>query len=350
MRRPVLSNTRFAELLWLAAREETDHRRRALERAGRAARFWPEEAATVVDSGRSLTDLHAVGPWVAHRMQDWLDHPPPIHEPDPDRRGFLSFAEVRGVLDADPAWETTPHGDLQVHSTDSDGKLPLGDMATAAKALGRTFIASTDHSQSLRIANGMNASDLALHNALIERLNHEAAATGDPFRVLRSIEMDVFVDGSGDMDAEDLRDLDLVLGAFHSKLRVAEDVTDRYLAALRNPAVHVLAHPTTRMYGRRVGLVADWARVFDEAAHLGKALEIDATPARQDLNAELARLAVARGVRWFSIGSDAHSAGELAFLPFGLAIAALAGVPRERVLNYLRADEVIAWARGISHG
>jgi putative hydrolase len=342
-----LSNAQLADLLWRAAREESAHRQRALERAGRAARFWTEEAAVIARDGRPLTELHAVGPWVAHRIQEWLDHPPPVPEPDPDRRGFLTFADVRRVLDAEPKWEASPHGDLQVHSTDSDGKLPIGDMAAAAKASGRTFIASTDHSQSLRIANGMDASELAAHNAVIDQLNQEAVARGDPFRVLRSIEMDVFVDGSGDMDAAILHDLDLVLGAFHSKLRVTDDVTDRYLAALRNPSVHVLAHPTTRMYGRRVGLIADWGRVFDEAARLGKALEIDATPARQDLDAELARLAVERGVRWFSIGSDAHTADELAFLPFGLAIAALAGVPRDRVLNYRTADEVVAWARGV---
>jgi len=345
-----LSNAHLAELLWQAAQGETAHRSRALERASRAARFWSEEAAALAESDRSLTELHAVGPWVAHRMHEWLDDPPSIPEPGPDRRGFLTFAEVRRVLDAEPAWEAMPHGDLQVHSTDSDGKLPLADMAVAAKALGRPFIASTDHSQSLRIANGMDPTELAAHNALIDRLNRDAMTESDPFRVLRSIEMDVFMDGSGDMDGEVLRDLDLVLGAFHTKLRVTEDVTERYLAALQNRSVHVLAHPTTRMFGRRAGLVADWARVFDQAAHLGKALEIDATPARQDLDVDLARLAVERGVRWFSIGSDAHSAGELAFLPFGLAIASLAGVPRDRVLNYLTADEVVSWARGISHG
>jgi histidinol phosphatase-like PHP family hydrolase len=351
MRPRIPSNAQLAELLWRAAGDETAHRRRALERASRAARFWGDEAATIAGTGRSLTELHAVGPWVAHRLQEWLDDPPPIPEPDPDRLGFLSFAEVRRTLDADPTWEAVPCGDLQVHSTDSDGKLPIADMAVAAKALGRTFIASTDHSQSLRIANGMDASELADHSALIDQLNQEALAHGDPFRVLRSIEMDVFEDGSGDMEVSALRDLDLVLGAFHSKLRVTGDATERYLAALRNPSLHVLAHPTTRMYGRRVGLVADWGKVFDEAARLGKALEIDATPARQDLDVGLARLAVDRGVRWFSIGSDAHDDGELAFLPFGLAIAAMAGVPRDRVLNFLTADEVAAWARELSeHG
>jgi histidinol phosphatase-like PHP family hydrolase len=181
----------------------------------------------------------------------------------------------------------------------------------------------------------------------VDRLNAAAAERGSGFRILRSIEMDVLEDGSGDMDPAALASLDLVLGAFHTKLRIIEDATERYLAAPRNPTVHGLAPPVARMYGRRVGLSADWQRVFEEAARLGKAVEIDATPARQDLNVDLTRLAVASGVRWFSIGSDAHAAAELAFLPFGLAIAALAGVPRERILNYRSADEVRAWAPGI---
>ena len=156
--------------------------------------------------------------------------------------------------------------------------------------------------------------------------------------------MDVFVDGAADMEPDALAPLDLVLGAFHSKLRIREDQTERYLATLRNPSVHVLAHPKARMYGRRAGLEADWPRVFAEAARQGKAIELDATPARQDLDVELARIAEAEGVRWFSIGSDAHAAGELGFLPFGMATAALAGIPRERILNYRTAEEVIAWA------
>jgi histidinol phosphatase-like PHP family hydrolase len=157
--------------------------------------------------------------------------------------------------------------------------------------------------------------------------------------------MDVFPDASADMDPEDLAPLDLVLGAFHSKLRVTEPQTDRYLAALRNPSVHVLAHPQARMYGRRVGLSADWHRVFAEAARFGKAVELDATPARQDLSVDLSRIAVAEGVRWFSLGSDAHIPLELELLPFGLATAAIAGVPRDRILAYRPREEVVAWAR-----
>jgi histidinol phosphatase-like PHP family hydrolase len=234
-----------------------------------------------------------------------------------------------------------------VHSTDSDGSLPFVEMAQRARELGRRFVSFTDHSKSLTIAGGQDEDQLADQGRRIDAYNADLAAGGEPFRVLRSIEMDIAVDGTGDMDPSALQQLDLVLGAFHSALRVKEDQTERYVAALNNPTVHVLAHPKARMFGRRRGLEADWPRVFDEAARVGKAVEIDATPNRQDLNVELARIAVASGVRWFSIGSDAHSALELEFLPFGMAIASLAGVPRERVLNYLPADDVVAWARAL---
>ncbi|HEX5938239.1 MAG TPA: hypothetical protein VFZ75_11210 [Actinomycetota bacterium] len=339
------SNGDLAELLRRAGDDESDHRRRALYAASRAARSWPEEASELADAGRSLTELRAVGPWVGARIHAWLDEPPDVPEPDETRRGFLTLAEVRRVLDADPTWERTPHGDLQVHSTASDGRLGIEDVARLARDLGRPYIASTDHSKSLTIANGMDEERLAAHVRRIDGLNETLASGGDAFRVLRSIEMDVFVDGAADMGPEALAPLDLVLGAFHSKLRLREDQTDRYVAALRNPSVDVLAHPQARMYGRRTGLHADWAQVFAEAARLGKAIELDATPARQDLSVELARIAVAEGVRWYSIGSDAHVAVELEFLPFGLATAALAGIPRARILNYRSFEDVLDWRR-----
>jgi histidinol phosphatase-like PHP family hydrolase len=345
-----LSNGDLAELLWRAGDEETTHRRRALHQASRAARFWSEEARDLAVAGRSLTELRSVGPWVAARIHAWIDAPPDVSEPDETRRGFLTFAEVRRVLDAEPDWERTPHADLQVHTTDSDGGLPLAEMVARARALGRPFMAITDHSKSLKIANGMDEEQLAGQGVRIDELNAELRASGDPFRILRSIEMDVFPDGTADMEAETLASLDIVLGAFHSKLRIREDQTERYLAALRDRSVHVLAHPQARMYGRRSGLRADWPRVFAEATAQGKAVELDATPARQDLSVELARVAVAEGVPWFSIGSDAHSALELEFLPFGLATASLAGIPRERILNYRTVEEVVAWGAELRAG
>jgi DNA polymerase (family 10) len=231
-----------------------------------------------------------------------------------------------------------------MHTTWSDGTLPLEDMVEAARSLGRSFVAVTDHSQALTIANGMSPVELAEQARAIDALNRGFEEDGDAFRVLRSMEVDLFPDGTLDMDNESLTGLDLVLGAFHSDLRSKEDQTERYLAALNQPRLHVLAHPKARMYGRRVGLVADWRRVFAEAARLGKALELDATVWRQDLNVELATLAREEGVEWFTIGSDAHSARELELLPFGMAIAALAGIPRERILNYRSLESVCGWA------
>jgi histidinol phosphatase-like PHP family hydrolase len=343
----VLTNADVGELLWIASREEeTDHRRRALERASRAARFWAEEVGEIASSGRSLTDLNAVGPWVATRVEALLEDPPPAPEFDAARRGFLTYAEVRKVLDADPAWETTPCADLQMHTTWSDGSLPLEDMVGHARSLGRSFVAITDHSQALTIAHGMSPEVLAEQGRAIDAMNRGFEETDDDFRVLRSMEVDLFADGTIDMDDETLGTLDLVLGAFHSALRAKDDQTERYLAALRQPRLHVLAHPKARMYGRRVGLVADWRRVFAEAARLGKAVELDATVWRQDLNVELATIAREEGVQWFSIGSDAHTAQELEFLPFGMATAALAGIAREQILNYRSVGFVRSWALG----
>jgi putative hydrolase len=343
----MLTNADIGELLWVAGRDEPGHRRRALERASRAARFWPEETYQLIDTGRSLTELRAVGPWVAAKIHGWLDEPPPVPQPEEARRGFLTYAEVRRTLDGDPQWEGTPCADLQVHTTFSDGSLPLPEMVEAARSLGRPYVAITDHSQTLTIANGMTPDELAEQGRVIDSIDRTFEDAGHPFRVLRSIEVDVFPDGTLDMDDRSLAGLDLVLGAFHSKLRSTADETERYLAALRQPRLHVLAHPKARMYGRRVGLVADWRRVFAEAAQLGKALELDATVWRQDLNVEMAGLARSEGVRWFSIGSDAHSANELEFLPFGMATAALAGIPRERILNYRPVDFVRSWAEAM---
>lgn len=342
----MLTNAELGELLSTEARQASDHRRRALERASRAARFWPVEAQTLADADRSLTELNAVGPWVAAKITSWLEAPPPVPEPDETRRAFLTYAEVRQTLQADPEWESSPCADLQMHTTHSDGRLPLDEMVDAARSLGRSFVAITDHSQALQIANGMSPEELAGQRRAIDGLNAGFERVGDPFRALRSMEVDLFPDGRLDMDDASLAGLDLVLGAFHSKLRSREDETDRYIYALRQPRLHVLAHPKARMYGRRVGLVADWPRVFAEAARLGKALELDATVWRQDLSVELARLAHAEGVRWFSIGSDAHTASELQMLPFGMATAARAGIPRERILNYHSLEFVRSWAQG----
>jgi histidinol phosphatase-like PHP family hydrolase len=152
--------------------------------------------------------------------------------------------------------------------------------------------------------------------------------------------------GEGDMDLDVLRGLDLVLGAFHSKLRATDDQTERYLAALAHPRLHVLAHPRGRIFDFRAGLRADWRRVFDRAAELDRAVEIDAYPDRQDLDMDLLAVARASGCR-ISIGSDAHAPHQLTFVRLGLAAALAAGIPSTRILNCLPGDALHAWARGI---
>jgi histidinol phosphatase-like PHP family hydrolase len=338
----VLTNADLAVLLGTQAEAERDHRRRALQRASRAAMFWPEEASALLESGHALTELPAVGPWVAERIAALIEEPPADAEPDELRRDFLTVARAREILAADPGWADGIRGDLQMHTTHSDGALDVPDMVEAASAYGYEYVAITDHSKSLKVARGMDEDELALEGEEIDAVNAEGASP----RVLKGIEMDVFEDGSGDMDPAALRRLDLVLGAFHTNLRVREARTERYLAALRNPDVHVLAHPRTRKYGRRLGLVADWPAVFAEAERLDKALEIDASPDRQDLNVELLRIAAGFGVR-ISIGTDAHHPVELGFVDLGLAAAALAGIPRDRILNFGPVEDVLAWTASL---
>ncbi|MDP8955544.1 MAG: hypothetical protein M3N24_01090 [Actinomycetota bacterium] len=216
-------------------------------------------------------------------------------------------------------------------------------MIAETRSYGYEHVAITDHSKGLPIARGMDEARLAAQGYEIRRMNEGLESSGQDFRILRAIEMNISPEGEGDMDVEALRALDLVLGAFHSKLRVTEDQTDRYVAALRNPTVNVLAHPRGRRFGVRLGLQADWRRVFEAALEEDKAMEIDAFPDRQDLNVALLEVARDVGVR-ISIGTDAHSTAELRFIEYGIAAAVRARIPRERILNYMPRDELVTWA------
>lgn len=343
---PRLSNAQVSELLASAAEEESlPHRRKALLRAARSAFFWPEEAWALVEQDRPLTDLPAIGPWLARILGLASNDPPEPREPPDIRRGFLTLAEVRETLAAHPGWGEGLRADLQMHTTYSDGKAPLADMArTCAQEYGYEFVNVTDHSKGLPIAKGMDEAKLAAEGYEIDRLNERLRDEGVELRVLKGIEMNLWPDGDGDMDPDALARLDLVLGAFHSKLRETADQTERYVRALRNPTINVLAHPRGRRFNARLGLVADWGRVFEEAVAQDVALEIDAYPDRQDLDVGLLGMAREIGVR-ISIGTDAHHPSELRFIEFGLAAAIRADIPRERILNFQPADDVVAWAR-----
>ena len=165
-----------------------------------------------------------------------------------------------------------------MHSVWSDGSSSIQEMAEAGEARGYEYVAITDHSKCLKIAGGIDEEQLAKQADEIATVNESLRSSNRTIRVLRSLEVNLSPRGEVDMDLASLAKLDIVLGCFHSALRKKEDQTDRYVAALRNPAIHILGHPRGRIYNFRGGLSADWAKVFGMAAELDKAVEIDSYP------------------------------------------------------------------------
>jgi histidinol phosphatase-like PHP family hydrolase len=343
----VLSNTDVAELLARQAEQESGILSRAFRRAARSAFLWPEEVAQVAAQNRSLTELHSIGPFIEKQIQGWLDKPPQLNKKIPEnRRNFISLAKARQLLAIRPAWSKKLRGDLQMHTRWSDGSGTIAEMADAAKERSYSYIAITDHSKGLKIAGGIDEPTLKKQGVEIGKINTLSSNLGGRLTVLRSIEMNLDPRGQGDMSPKSLSTLDLVLGAFHSSLRRSEDQTERYLAALRNPNIQILAHPRGRIYNYRVGLKADWPRVFAEAARLDKALEIDCYPDRQDLNVALLRIARTHQTR-ISLGTDAHHPWQLEFIELGLAAALLARIAPKRIINFMPVADVKRWVKKV---
>jgi histidinol phosphatase-like PHP family hydrolase len=341
----VLDNATIAELLIREAETAEGHREQAFRRAAHAAFMWPEEAYDIAAAGRSLTELTGIGPSLAKRLHNWLASPPVVEVP-PIRREFLTLAEARRVLARNPEWASQLKGDLQMHTTWSDGGGTIADMAAAAIERGYKFIGITDHTQGLKIAGGIDEAQLAEQGFEISALNKQLRQERIDFTVLRSAETNLSPDGTGDMRSAALRSLDLVLGCFHSALRRKEDQTSRYLAGLRNPDIQILGHPQTRVWNRREGLSADWSAVFAEAARLDKAVEVDGYADRQDLRISLLKIARKEGVR-ISLGTDAHHPAQLGFIELSLAAAALAKIPAERIINFMSVDQLKRWVQSL---
>lgn len=343
----MLSNADLAELLARQSESETGILVRAYRRAARSAFLWPQSAADLVAQDRPLTELHGVGPYMADRIRRWLDKPPRVALKAPAvRRDFLTLADARKLLQKKPAWSKLLRGDLQMHSRWSDGSGTILQMAEAGIERGYEYIAITDHSKGLKIAGGIDEAELKKQANEIEKANRSIARRNAKLTILTSIEMNLNPKGEGDMEPRALRKLDIVLGSFHSKLRIKEDQTARYIAALRNPEIQILGHPRGRIYNYRLGLKADWSRVFAEAARLDKAVEIDCYPDRQDLNLSLLKLARAEGVR-ISLGTDAHHPWQLGFIELGLAAALKARIPAERIINFMLISVLNKWVRSV---
>jgi len=337
---PPITNSAIGELLAREAENAKGHLVRAFRRAARAAFLWPREAAELAASGESLTGLAGVGPFLAKRIHEWIEHPPRVRAPE-IRRDFLSLAEARDLLACTPDWAKRLHGDLQMHTQWSDGSGGVAEMAEAGAMRGYEYIGITDHSKGLKIAGGIDEQQLSEQARDIAAANARSSC-----RALRSIELNLNPRGEGDMDSAALSRLDIVLGSFHSSLRTTEDQTARYLAALRNRDIQILGHPRGRIYNYRLGLKADWPRVFAAAAKASKALEIDSYPDRQDLSLGLLKMAKREGCS-ISLGTDAHHPWQLEFIELGLAAALEAKIRPERIINFLPLPELQNWVASL---
>jgi putative hydrolase len=235
-------------------------------------------------------------------------------------------------------------GDCHTHSDWSDGGSPPLEMAEAARALGHEWIALTDHSPRLTVANGLTAERLAAQLDLVAELNAMLA----PFRILTGIEVDILEDGSLDQSGDLLGRLDVVVASVHSQLRMpAGPMTERMVAAIRNPHTDVLGHCTGRLLGgrgRRPESAFDPEAVFTACREHGVAVEINCRPERMDPPDRLLGLAAQAGCL-FAIDTDAHAPGQLDWLGNGTVRALNFGVSPERVINTRGADAVTAGRR-----
>jgi putative hydrolase len=227
-------------------------------------------------------------------------------------------------------------GDIHSHSDWSDGKATMLDMARGAQTFGYRYLGVTDHSPRIKVVNGLGAERLLAQS----REMAEVQAEVPDVTLLQGIEVDILEDGSLDLPDAVLELLDVVIASPHVKLRQERAaMTERMLRAVSHPHVDVIGHPTGRRPGSRDGADYDLEAVFKEAARNNVALEIDCDPARMDLSPEMARLALDFGCS-FALDADAHSPAEFAYVPMGLWMARRAGIPEERILNFLPVDEL----------
>jgi DNA polymerase (family 10) len=254
--------------------------------------------------------------------------------------------EDRGEFDGPLPELITPddlRGDLQMHSTWSDGVNTIEELAQAALERGLEYILITDHSQSLGVAGGLSAEDLLRQREEIREVNERM---GDKIRVLAGVETEIKADGSLDYADDVLAELDLVIASLHSGLRTGrEKTTERMLAAIRNPHVDIIAHPTGRLIGQREGADLDMETIFRVSAETGTALEINADYRRLDLSDVHARRAIELGVK-LTIGSDAHEAANVGVLEYGVATARRGWVTAANVVNTWPLEKMLAWAKG----
>ncbi len=234
-------------------------------------------------------------------------------------------------------------GDLHAHSNWSDGGSPIEEMVKAARSVGHDYLALTDHSPRLTVANGLTAERLAEQLDVIEEVNERY----DDFVLLPGIEVDILDDGKLDQSREMLERLDVVVASVHSKLRAdAETMTVRMVGAVANRMTNVLGHCTGRLVegsrGIRPESQFDAEVVFAACAQFDVAVEVNSRPERRDPPSRLIQIALEAGCA-FSIDTDAHAPGQLAFQDYGCARATANGIPPSRIVNTWSREKLLEW-------
>lgn len=233
-------------------------------------------------------------------------------------------------------------GDLQMHSTASDGKNSIEEMAAAARELGHEYIAITDHSKAVTVANGLTEKRMAEH---IKKL-HAADEKKLGIRVLAGSEVDILKDGSLDYSDEILAQLDVVVCSIHSYFNLERAaMTERMLAAIENPYTQIIGHPTGRLLLKRDPIDYDMEKVLDACAKHGVAMECNSYPDRLDLKDVYLRMCKERGVK-VVISTDSHTAGNLSFIRYGVVMARRGWLEKKDVINTLPTKEFLGALRG----
>ncbi|UOR11982.1 DNA polymerase/3'-5' exonuclease PolX [Halobacillus amylolyticus] len=233
--------------------------------------------------------------------------------------------------------ESDIRGDLHMHSTWSDGAQSIREMAEQSKAMGYEYIAITDHSKYLRIANGLNEERLRMQRKEIEKINKEI----EDFHIFAGIEMDILPDGSLDFDDDFLKEMDYVIASIHSSFNQSEEqIMKRLFSALENPHVDMIAHPTGRLIGRRSGYSVQLDKLIEGAKQTGTILELNANPNRLDLSWEWIMKAQEAGVM-IAINTDAHSYSMLEHMEIGVGAARKGWLRKESVLNTMTKKQLM---------
>jgi DNA polymerase (family X) len=278
-----------------------------------------EVVETTEDAAYAGLDL----PWIAPELREGRG------EIQASRDGALpELVELQNI-----------RGDLHLHSTWSDGRATINELAERAVELGYEYLAIADHSHGLAVANGLNAERLRQQWAEIA----EVQSTFPSLKLLRSNEVEVRRDGALDHDDDVLEELDIVVASLHSGRNMPiDELTERLLGAINNPHVDIIAHPTGRIVEQRPGADYHWEKVFEAAVRTGTVLEINANPARLDLPEQLAKRAVEAGVN-IAVDSDAHNLRGLDVMEFGIGIARRAWISRESVVNTWSLNQLQEW-------